>query len=227
MKILILLLLVISPIREVENIRLSLPTRHHEIFVNYANDNFSQKLIYHHDMLTAEIKSSNFLSLNLNFRVFPNKKYIAALNPHVQEMILDLFDDSQSLKNYLTNVSYFLSGHIRYSEKKLPQDAAAVFLFKRANCVGFANVMKVLLDSAGIKNKLVKGFYLKKGKKNALIPIPHRWVEIHLANGIKFFYDPQYQRFSANYIATRDDVDFKRVKKFKVYVIKKSKKIVN
>jgi hypothetical protein len=60
-----------------------------------------------------------------------------------------------------------------------------------------------------------------------MIPIPHRWVEIHLANGVKFFYDPQYQRFSANYIATKEDVDFKRVKKFKVYVIKKSKKIVN
>ena len=178
-------------------------------------------------MLTAEIKSSNYLHLNLNFRVLPNRKYISALNPKVQEVILGLFDDSQSLRNYLANVSYFLKKQIRYSEMNLSQDATSVILFKRAKCVGYANATKVFFDAAGIKSKVVKGFYLKKGKRNTMIPIPHRWVEIHLANGVKFFYDPQYQRFSAYYIATKDDVDFKRVKKFNVYVIKKSKKIVN
>jgi transglutaminase-like putative cysteine protease len=227
MKILILLLFVISPIREVENVKLSLPTRQHEIFINYSNSNFSQKLSYHNDMLTAEIKNSNYLELNLNFRVLPDSKYISALNPRVQKVISDLFDDSQSLRNYLANVSYFLKKQIRYSEMNVSQDATSVILFKRAKCVGYANATKVFFDAAGIKSKVMKGFYLEKGKKNAMIPIPHRWVEIHLANGVKFFYDPQYQRFSVNYITTKDDVDFKRVKKFKVYVIKKSKKIVN
>lgn len=227
MRLLILLLFVISPIREVENVKLSLPTQQYEIFIDYSNNNFSQKLSYHNDMLTAEIKSSNYLNLNLNFRVLPNSKYISALNPKVQKVILDLFDDSQSLRNYLSNVSYFLKKQIHYSEMNLPQDATSVILFKRAKCVGYANAAKVFFDAAGIKSKVVKGFYLKKGKKNSMIPIPHRWVEIHLANGEKFFYDPQYQRFSVNYLATKDDVDFKRVKKFKVYVIKKSKKIVN
>jgi transglutaminase/protease-like cytokinesis protein 3 len=227
MKLLILLLFVISPIREVENVKLSLPTQQHEIFVNYSNSNFSQELSYHNGMLTAEIKNSNYLNLNLNFRVLPDSKYISALNPKVQAVISDLFDDSQSLRNYLGNVSYFLKGQISYSDMNLPQDATSVILFKRAKCVGYANAAKVFFDAAGIKCKVVKGFYLKKGKKNTMIPIPHRWLEIHLANGVNFFYDPQYQRFSANYIATKDDVDFKRVKKFIVYVIKKSKKIVN
>lgn len=227
MKLLILLFFALSPIREVENVKLSLPTQQHEIFINYSNNNFSQKLNYHNDMLTAEINSSNYLNLNLNFRVLPDRKYISALNPKIQAVILDLFDDSQSLRNYLTNVSYFLKKQIRYSEMNLPQDATSVILFKRAKCVGYANATKVFFDAAGIKSKVVKGFYLKKGKRNTMIPIPHQWVEIHLANGVKFFYDPQYQRFSAYYIATKDDVDFKRVKKFKVYVIKKSKKIVN
>jgi transglutaminase/protease-like cytokinesis protein 3 len=211
----------------VENVKLSLPTQQHEIFVNYSNSNFSQELSYHNGMLTAEIKNSNYLNLNLNFRVLPDSKYISALNPKVQAVISDLFDDSQSLRNYLGNVSYFLKGQISYSDMNLPQDATSVILFKRAKCVGYANAAKVFFDAAGIKCKVVKGFYLKKGKKNTMIPIPHRWLEIHLANGVNFFYDPQYQRFSANYIATKDDVDFKRVKKFIVYVIKKSKKIVN
>jgi hypothetical protein len=74
---------------------------------------------------------------------------------------------------------------------------------------------------------LIKGFYLKKGEKNILIPVPHRWVEIQLSNGLKFFYDPQRQEFSAHYLTTKSDVDFKRVKRFYVYVVNKSKKIIN
>ena len=227
MKVLALFLLVFSPLLEVENIKLTFPTQQHEIFVNYANDNFSQKLVYHDDMITADIKNINYLNLDLNFRVFPREQYIAGLDPQVQELVLDLFQHSQWLTHYLTNVSYFLKGNIRYTDLDLPQDAEAVFINKRANCVGFANVMSVLLDAAGIKSKLIKGFYLEKGKKNTFIPIPHRWVEIHLPNGLKFFYDPQHQRFSANYLITRDDVNFKRVKKFNVYLIKKSKKVIN
>lgn len=206
---------------------LSLPTKQHEIFVNYSNSNFSQKLRYHNDILTAEINSSDYLGLNLNFRVLPDTNYISTLNPKVQEVILDFFDDSQALRNYLVSVSHFLKQQIRYTEMNLPQDATTVILNKRAKCIGYANVAKVFFDAAGIKSKVVKGFYLKKGETNTMIPIPHRWVEIRLDNMEKFFYDPQYQRFSANYIATKDDVDFKRVKKFKAYIIKKSKKIIN
>jgi len=227
MSLLILLFFVIYPICEVENVKLSLPTQQHEIFIDYSNNNFSQKLSFHNDMLTAEIKSSNYLDMNLNSRVLPNMKYISALNPQVQEVILDFFDDSESLRNYIAGVSYFLKEQIRYSEMNLPQDATTVILNKRAKCVGYANAAKVFFDAAGIKCKVVKGFFLKEGKKNTMIPIPHRWVEIRLDNMEKFFYDPQYQRFSANYLATKDDVDFRRVKKFKVYIIKKSKKILD
>ncbi|NIM18166.1 MAG: hypothetical protein GTO45_39695 [Candidatus Aminicenantes bacterium] len=225
----IMFMLSISPLREVENVKLFFPTQKHDIFINYSNDNFSQELVYHlkNKNITAEIKCSNYLQLNLNFRVFPNHKFIARQNRDIREVILDLFDDSQLMKNYMTNISFYLKGNIRYSRANLPQDAAAVMINKKATCVGFSNLVKVFLDAAGIENRLVKGFYLKKGKKNIMIPVPHRWVEIRLPNGIKFFYDPQYQKFSANYITTRDDVDFKKVRKFKVTVIKKSKIIIN
>jgi transglutaminase/protease-like cytokinesis protein 3 len=227
MKLSVLLFFLIYPICEVENVKLSLPTQQREIFIDYSNNNFSQKLSFHKDMLTAEIKSSNYLDMNLNSRVLPDTKYISALNPKVQEVILDFFDDSESLRNYIASVSSFLKEQIRYSEMNLPQDATAVILNKRARCVGYANAAKVFFDAAGIKCKVVKGFFLKEGKKNTMIPIPHRWVEIRLDNREKFFYDPQYQRFSANYLATKGDVDFRRVKKFKVYIIKKSKKILD
>jgi len=225
--ILICLLFFISPVREVENVKFSFPSQQHDIFLNYSNDNFSQKLVYDNKIITAEIKSSNFFQLNLDFRVLPQEKYMETLDREVKEVVLDLFNSDHSLKTYLTNISHFLEGNIRYSEKKLPQDATSVIFNKKAYCTGFSNVVKVFLDSAGIENKFVKGFYLKKGDNNTLIPVPHRWVELLLANGVKFFYDPQYQKFSANYITTRNDVDFKQVKRFKVYVIKKSKKIMN
>jgi len=213
----------------VENVKLFFPTQQYDIFLNYANDNFSQKLVYHlkNKNIAAEIKCSNYLQLNLNFRVIPNRTFIAGQNREIREVIRDLFADTQLMKDYMTNISFFLEENIRYSRVNVPQDAVAVMINKKATCVGFSNLVKVFLDAAGIENRLVKGFYLKKGKKNTMIPVPHRWVEIHLPNGIKFFYDPQYQKFSANYITTRDDVDFKKVRKFKVTVIKKSKIIIN
>jgi hypothetical protein len=60
-----------------------------------------------------------------------------------------------------------------------------------------------------------------------IIPVPHKWIEIHPGNGVRFFYDPQRQQFSANYMVTKDDVDFKKIKKFKAILIKKSKKVLN
>ena len=227
MHILIFLLFVLYPVQEVENVKLTFPSSQYEIFINYANDNFSQQLTLQNDMITADIKNANYLDLNLEFRVIPNRAYIDSLNPNVRELILDLFDGSESLKNYLTNVSIFLAGHISYSDQELPQDAAAVFFSRKANCVGYSNVVRVLLDAAGIKNETVKGFYLRKEKGNLLIPVPHRWVEITLEDNTKFFYDPQHQGFAVNYILTRGDVDFKQVKKFKVYMIDQSKKILN
>ena len=109
----------------------------------------------------------------------------------------------------------------------MPQDAFAVLLNRKANCVGFANLTAFLLDCVGIKNKFVRGFYLEKGGNRVLIPVPHKWIEIYLSNGVRFFYDPQRQKFSTNYIVTKYDVDFRKVRKFKVLLIEKSKKVLN
>jgi transglutaminase-like putative cysteine protease len=234
MKSLLLIFLLFSslfedPLREVQDIKLMIPTRQQDIFMDYANDNFSQKLVYGKQLIYAEIKSSNFLKLNLNFRLIPDEKKIAALDGDTREVVKDLLGKSQSLKSYLINLSFFLKGNINYSDARLPQDTQAVLLNKKATCVGYSNVVKSFLDSVGIKNKLIKGFYLKEdnGTGSILTPIPHRWVEIYLPNGTKFFYDPQYQKFSANYIATRPNVDFKKVRRFKIDVIRKSRKIMN
>jgi hypothetical protein len=229
MKILILLLFFIIPLREVESIKLSFPAQVHrqDIFLNYANDNFSQKLYMNENRITVDIKSVNFVHLNLNFRVSLDKKKLEKLNPEIKEIVLNLFDNSITLDHYFKKISPFLEKNIKYSEEGLPQDEISVLINRKANCVGFSNLAGFFLDCAGVKNRLVKGFYLMKEKGRVLVPVPHKWVEIHLSKGIRFFYDPQRQKFSANYIVTRDDVDFKKIRKFKVLLIKKSKEVLN
>jgi hypothetical protein len=223
----ILFLNMITPLHEIENIKLSFPSLQRDIFVDYSTDNFSQRIFFKNESITVEIKSSDFLDMDLDFRIVPDPKFLETVNPEVQNVLSNLIDNSMSLKNYLNNVSSYLGRSIRYSEEDLPQDIASVIHNRKASCIGFCNVTKFFLDAAGVENHPVRGFYLKKDKKNILIPVPHRWIEIRLAKGKKFFYDPQFQKFSADYITTREGVDFKRVKKFTVYVIEKSKKIMN
>jgi transglutaminase-like putative cysteine protease len=231
MKILVLLFSVlVFPLREVVDVQLYIPTHQHDIFFNYANDNFSQVISQKGPQkIIAYIKADNYFSLNLDFKISPQETYISSLPPKLRENTLTLLEDCSTFKAYFTNISLFLQGNITYTEHPLNQDAESVVTAKKADCVGFANLVQVYLEAVGIKNRQVKGFYLKNspGASEVLVPVPHRWTEIFLPNGAKFFFDPQRQRFSAEYITIKDGVDFKEVKKFKVNLVKKSKKIVN
>ncbi len=234
MKSLIFLLFaIIFPLREVVDVQISIPTHQHDIFFNYSNDNFSQVIVNNDtsNKITAHIKNSNYFALNLNFRIIPNQTFITGLPPELRKNVRDLVDNCLTFKPYFVNISSFLERHIVYSDLNLPQDAISVITAKKANCVGYSNLVQVYLDAVGIKNRIVKGFYLKdsleKNSNGKLVPVPHRWLEIFLPNGVKFFYDPQHQRFSADYIAVKDEVDFRVIKKFEVNLVKKSKKIIN
>lgn len=218
-----------DPLQEVEDVQLVFPAQQQDIFMDYSNENFSQKVSTQNNEIYAEIACSNYLILNLEFRVIRDEKRLAEIHGEMLEVVQNLFDRTQTVKSYLLNISYYLRENIRYSDAPLAQDAESVLLNKKASCVGYSNLVKMFLDCAGIRNEMVRGFYLKKNgaNSNEMLPIPHRWVEIELPNTVKFFYDPQYQKFSANYITTRNDTDFKRIKKFKVHLVNKSKKIMN
>lgn len=231
MKILVLLFSVlVFPLKEVVDIQLFIPTPQHDIFVNYANDNFSQAISPDGPQtITAHIKNANYFTLDLDFKISPQEAFISSLPPKLRDNTLTLLEDCYTFKDYFTKISLYLQGNITYTEHSTTQDAAAIVSVRKTDCVGFANLVQVYLAAVAIKNRPVKGFYLKnsRGAGDLLIPIPHRWLEITLPNGAKFFFDPQRQRFSAEYIAIKDGVDFKEVKKFKVNLVKKSKKIVN
>lgn len=231
MKILILLFsILVFPLKEVVDVQLFIPTQQDDIFLNYANDNFSQVISPHDSQkITAYIKNANYLTLPLDFKISPQETFISGLAPKLRENILTLLEDCYTFKDYFTKVSLYLQGNITYTEHPTAQDAESVIAARKTDCVGFANLVQVYLDTIGVKNRPVKGFYLKNSKSSGdlLIPIPHRWLEIMLPNGKKFFFDPQRQQFSTDYIAIKDDVDFKEVKKFKIKLVRKSKKIVN
>ncbi len=229
MNFLLFLLLFASPLLEVVNIEVSIPTQQHYIFNDYNNDNFSQK-VYNRSNgeITVHIENSNRFRLNLGFRIFPQSEIINPLDPEVKALVWELIANGKIFEDYFKRISSFLESTITYTDEDLPQDVMSVLVNKRANCIGYANIAGLLLDSVGIKNAITRGFYLKEGEGGKrLTPIPHRWIEISLPNGKKFFYDPQYQNFSANYLAARKDINFNEINKFTVKVIKISKKIVS
>jgi len=229
MKILFLILLLMTndPLQVTEDLKLIIPSEQYEIFPDYSNNNFSQKSAYHRRSIFMEIKSSNFYNLNLNYRVVPRPDLLTEMEPEVKAVILSLFDPDETLKSFMSNISHYLRTNISYSDADLPQDAVSVIINRKANCIGFSNTVRVILRSAGVHSELVRGFYLKNGRGDVIVPIPHRWVEIQLPGGVKFFYDPQYQEFSVNYIATKKDIDFKQVRRFKVNMLRKSRKFGN
>lgn len=231
MKILVLLFsILVFPLKEVVDVQLFIPTYQHDIFANYTNDNFSQAISSSGPQeITAHIKNANYFDLDLDFKISPQQSFIAGLPPQLRENTLTLLEDCYTFKQYFTKISLYLQGNITYTGHPTTQEPTAIISVRKTDCVGFANLVQVYLAAVDIKNRPVKGFYLKnsRGDGDLLIPIPHRWLEITLPNGAKFFFDPQRQRFSAEYIAIKDGVDFKEVKKFNVNLVKKSKKIVN
>jgi hypothetical protein len=227
MKIVLMLLFFISPLRQVENFQFCFMSQQFGIFPNYSNSNFSQKIFSRNGKTFPETRGLNFFDINLNFRIFLNHEYVASLDPEVRKILAGLPVRSMTLRDFLNHAGDFLKRNIRYHDNDLPQDPVSVLVNRRANCIGYSNLFSTLLKSVGIDNKFVKGFYLKKMKGNNWIPVPHRWIEIRLSNGFKYFYDPQYQDFSANYVVIKEGIDFSSIKKFKVVLIKKSKEIVN
>jgi hypothetical protein len=228
MKILLLLMvLIISPLRHVENFQFYLRSDQVDIFPDYSNGNFSQKIIIENGKVFSRTRSLNFFDLDLNFRIFKNHDYIGTLDSEIRELLSILPVSSMTLREFLNHVGEFLKKNIRYQDSDLPQDPVSVIVNKKANCIGYSNLFSTLLKAVGVKNKFVRGFYLKKDGGNTWVPVPHRWVEIFLSNGYQYFYDPQYQDFSANYILVKENTHFTRIKKFKVHLIKKSREIIN
>jgi hypothetical protein len=227
MRTVLLLIFIISPLRQVENFQFCLQSNQVDVFPNYINGNFSQKVYTEKGKIFSQTRSLNFFDLDLNFRIFKNQDYIQKLDDEIKVLLENLPLNSMTLREFLNHVGDFLKKNISYSESDSPQDPVSVMIKKKANCIGYSNLFNTLLKAVGIKNKFVKGFYIKKESENNWIPVPHRWIEIFLSNGYKYFYDPQYQDFSANYILIKDNIHFTRIKKFEVNLIKKSREIIN
>ncbi|MEN8153731.1 MAG: transglutaminase-like domain-containing protein [Acidobacteriota bacterium] len=227
MKLIFLVFLLVLPSRDVDIVQLELNSPHISIFKDYENGNFVQKVNSRGKSVHITLENSDFLNLNLNHRVIIDNTYISGIKKDVKNLVSKLHENNITLKTYLSNISFFLKDNIKYWENSPFKKADEVIIFKRANCIGFSSLVRELLNSAGIRNRYIKGFYLDPVDKGIFNPIPHKWLELYLPSGASFFYDPQYQGFTANYIVLDNDIDFKTIRKFKVKIVSKRRKLIN
>ena len=218
MKSAILLLLAIFPVHQEMNLDLMLPGATTEIFSEFRNGNFAQKLIREKQGMIVRIRSRNYFDLSLPEPLFLDSTYVDALDPRLRDVVVVIFRKSPFLGDFLKNISVFLEGSIRYSGEDIPQDPLSVLMNGKAYCVGYCNLVQTLLRSAGISSRFVRGFYLP-GNESPLTPVSHRWLEIRANVEMTFFYDPQYQNFSSHYLMLNQGVPFEQIEKFKGYII--------
>lgn len=227
MKSLLLILLLIFPSKHADRISIEFNTDQTAIFKEYKNDNFIQRVRIEEDSVKLFIENFGYLNVDLNFRIFLDESFLQKLNTEEKNVIVSLFRNTIKLKAYLRNISYFIKDNISYKENTLYKRAEEVLKYREANCIGFSSLVRDMLKAINIKSSYVKGFYLRKMKNNRYTPIPHRWLEISLPSGEKFFYDPQYQGFSANYIVMDGNIRFYEIKKFSVRLLERNKKFTN
>jgi hypothetical protein len=214
----ILLLLTIFPVHQEMSLDLLLPKTPLEIFSEFRNGNFTQELIREKQGMIVRIRSRNYFDLSLDEPLLLDSAYVDTLDARLREAVVVIFRKRPFLGDFLKNISVFLGSSVRYSEEEIPQDPLSVLMNGKAYCVGYCNLVQVLLRSAGISSRFVRGFYLP-GNQSPLTPVSHRWLEIRANAKMTFFYDPQYQNFSSHYLVLNQGVPFEQIEKFKGYII--------
>jgi transglutaminase-like putative cysteine protease len=220
-----ILVLSFSPLQKGTSIKISLPSLQSHIYINYSNDNFSQRISLQGNRLIMDLKGITYYIIGDNYWIKKDDEYIQKLNKELVRAIDYIYRESPTLDLYLAKMSRFIRDRIKYSDSDPSPEPLAVVTGKKADCIGYSNLVSLFLNAIRVKNRFVKGFYLKPygDGGNASEPIPHRWIEIFLKNGVRFFYDPQYQSFSSNYIVVSEQTDFTRIRKFYVQILKKTK----
>ncbi len=227
MKFILIILLLFSPARQIEQIDVKIITEQNSIFPDFENDNFKQNVNTYGNIVNIMIENSNYLDLNLNHRLFINPTILNSTGKYLKQVFNELYSENITLRIFLQNISFYLRDNINYWENSPFKTPEEVIISKKANCIGYSALVKQLLEIVDIRTIYVSGFYLKKTRKKSYDPVPHRWLELILPGTASFYFDPQYQGFKANYIVVRPGKDFRTIKKFKINFIKIEKKFIN
>jgi len=228
MKISILLLWVLLPAisQEIE-MKLEVPAFAEPILLPHQNGNFHQGITVAEDRIQISIWSQDYFRMGLVDRLAVDYAYINSLQTDLRAVCEPIVQRSLYLNDFMKSLSNYLKTTIAYSEVDQDQDAIAVIKRGDGDCIGYCNVAQVFLRSAGIPCRIARGFFLKidDTELQTVEMIPHRWLEINMANRFVFFYDPQYQSFSGMYLLTREDIDFTKISRFSGRLISKRRKI--
>ncbi len=222
-RLLVILSLFYAPLQKGASLKISLPAQQKSIFSNYSNENFSQKVVYKNNKVIIDLKGINYYNFGDNYWIKKDKEFIKKLDNRLIKAINYIYAESPTLDIFFSKMSIFIKDRIKYSEAELSQEPLSVITLSKANCIGYSNLVSLFLNAISIKNKFVKGFFLKTDNNEVCEPIPHRWIEIYLKNGVIFFFDPQYQNFSSHYIVVQEQTDFTQIRKFNIQIIKKIK----
>ncbi len=227
MKLILIIMLLLSPSKQVELINLSLVTEHNSIFPDFENENFIQNIQINGKIVNISIENLSYFDINHNYRLFRNKKKLTLSSKRIRSVFEELFSKDITLQYFLRNISFYLKDNIEYWENSPFLSPEEVILYKRTNCIGYSVFVKKILDLVDIRSEYASGFYIKRTAEKEFEPIPHRWLEIFLPGNTSFFYDPQYQGFKANYIFIKPGNNFRSIKKFKINSLKRGKKLIN
>lgn len=221
MKALLLLLTLLLPLRQEVELDLLIPQEAAALFTDYANANFRQQVEHTPAGNRIRVRGHTHFRLELRTPLRPDPWVLARQPREVQAVARRLLARCVDLGSFLDEMRSFLHRTIAYSDKPLPQDPASVMRNRRAHCVGFANLTLALLRTAGVNCRPVRGFYLSQEEGGRIAPTSHRWLEIEVRPGVRFFFDPQYQNFSSRYLLLAGDTPFERIERFSLRLLDK------
>ncbi len=181
-------------------------------FYNYQIENFSQ------DVQISENQEVVRININFFYKKLPyvSRGFLSLKKGEKRELndiVLKIYNSSESYTDYVKNVLLFLKTNIKYSKKNQPQDLVSVLRRGSGYCTGFTNLSYYLLIKGGVRVKKITGFYFYK-KKNLLQK--HSWIEVFFPSYGWFAIDPITGKFSNYYIYGKIEKDFIFLKNFSV-----------
>lgn len=181
-------------------------------FHNYSIENFSQSVETYKEKGIIKIK------INYFYKKLPqiSKGFLflkSGENRRVDNIVLNIYNASESYTDYVKNVLMFVQSKLKYSEKSEPQDVNSVLKRGSAYCTGYTNLTFQLLKKAGVKVKKITGFYFYKDKN---VLQKHSWIEVFFPSHGWFAIDPITGKFSNFYIYGDIEKGFISLKDFSI-----------
>ena len=167
------------------------------LFDQYDNDGFSLEVRTEPDgswLLSVRV-SDGPLDSAAPFPTANRRDATLAAAPDRDAFARRLASGSRTQQEAVRRILLGIAGEIRYDPDRLRlQDPAAVFVSRRAYCVGFSELAVDLLRRAGVSGRTVQGILRTEPGADRYEPriggVYHRWIEVYYPDRGYVFSDP-------------------------------------